>query len=126
MLAGKTLFPTDVGRSSHVAIMTVIFGDFPLDLIKRGKYSDEFFRDGNFYSSIILPWADAGDISTGKFIVDIQERSPLPDKLKRMFSDVMDNAEIDQVNSFLGAMLKLQPHERDGPAKLADHRWLLD
>jgi hypothetical protein len=41
-----------------------------------------------------------------------------------MFSEVMDNAEIDQVNSFLGAMLKRQPHERDDPAKLADHSWL--
>lgn len=65
-------------------------------------------------------------ISTGKFIVDIQERSPLAEKLKWMFSEVMDNGEIDQVNSFLGAMLKLQPHERDCPAKLADHMWLRD
>jgi hypothetical protein len=24
----------------------------------------------------------------------------------------------------LGAMLQLQPHKRDSPAKLADHRWL--
>ena len=50
-----------------------------------------------------------GVVSTGKFIVDIQERSPLPDQLKRMFLNVMDEAEIDQLKSFLGAMLKLQP-----------------
>lgn len=55
MLAGKTLFPTDVGRSSHVAIMTVIFGDFPLNLIQRGKYSDEFFREGKFFASMFSP-----------------------------------------------------------------------
>jgi hypothetical protein len=34
----------------------------------------------------------------------------MSDKLKWMFSEVMDDTEIDQVNPFLGAMLKLQAH----------------
>ncbi|OBZ75411.1 Serine/threonine-protein kinase SRPK [Grifola frondosa] len=105
MLVGRTLFPLDIGRPSHVAIMIVVFGDFPLDLIKRGKYSDEFFKDG-------------------KFIVDIQERSPLPDKMKWIYQAALDDTEIDQMNSFLGAMLKLEPRERASPAELAEHKWL--
>ena len=60
MLTGKTLFLTDVGRASHVAIMTVIFGDFPLDLIKQGKYSDECFRDGKLVRSKFSLLADSG------------------------------------------------------------------
>jgi hypothetical protein len=31
--------------------MIVIFGDFPVDLIEGGKYSDEFFEDGKMNAS---------------------------------------------------------------------------
>jgi hypothetical protein len=54
MLAGTSLFPTDIARSSHVAIMTVVFGDFPQDMIKRGKYSGDFFKNGNVFLSVLL------------------------------------------------------------------------
>ena len=53
MLAGQSFFPIDMERSSHVAIMIVVFGEFPLDLIKRAKYSGEFFEDGNFLGASV-------------------------------------------------------------------------
>lgn len=46
MLSGKPLFPPDLPRLDHVALMTVIFGDFPPDMINRGRYSPNFFKDG--------------------------------------------------------------------------------
>lgn len=60
MLAGKSLFPTDIGRPSHVAIIIVTFGDFPVDLIKGAKYSEEFFKDGkrnaNYFCPELILW----------------------------------------------------------------------
>jgi hypothetical protein len=46
MLAGKPLFPPNLERELHIALMIVSFGDFPADLIRRGKYSSEFFTKG--------------------------------------------------------------------------------
>ena len=55
MLAGISLFPTDIARSSHVAIMTVVFGDFPQDMIKRGKYSGDLKKNGNAFFDLFRP-----------------------------------------------------------------------
>lgn len=37
MLTGEPPFPPNLERESHIALMIMSFGDFPADLIRRGK-----------------------------------------------------------------------------------------
>jgi hypothetical protein len=55
MLAGKPLFPPNLERELHIALMIVSFGDFPADLIRRGKYSSEFFTKGTYHDILDAP-----------------------------------------------------------------------
>jgi serine/threonine protein kinase len=128
MLAGKPLFPPNLERGLHMALMIVSFGDFPADLIRRGRYSSEFFTKGAMtFRTPPLPFKLETDLlvpPTGKFFADVPERLLLADRVNNFFSTVMDEEERRLLNDFLGAMLKLEPSERSSPADLVSHKWL--
>ncbi|KIM77248.1 hypothetical protein PILCRDRAFT_796290, partial [Piloderma croceum F 1598] len=58
MVMGKPLLKRDIQPESVPYLHTILFGDYPLDMIKRGKYSNVFFNsDGEcFWLSFFLEW----------------------------------------------------------------------
>jgi uncharacterized membrane protein len=58
MVMGKSLLKRDIQPESVPYLHTILFGDYPVDMIKRGKYSNVFFNsDGEcFWLSLFLEW----------------------------------------------------------------------
>ena len=44
MVMGKPLLKRDIQPESVPYLHTILFGDYPIDMVKRGKYSDVFFN----------------------------------------------------------------------------------
>lgn len=45
LISGESMFGRDIDDRSVPYLHTIILGDYPLDFIKKGKYSDVFFNN---------------------------------------------------------------------------------
>ena len=56
MVMGKPLLKRDIQPESVPYFHTILFGDYPVDMIKRGKYSNVFFNsDGEYFWLSFFP-----------------------------------------------------------------------
>ncbi|KAL6302252.1 kinase-like protein [Sparassis latifolia] len=102
MIMGKSMIRAGTQQESIPFLHMVLFGDYPQNIVERGKYSHFFFNaDGSSKFDIPrrLPLA-----------MQIQGRGPPQDA--DMFVD------------FLNLMFKLDPAERASCEELLDHPWL--
>lgn len=56
MVMGKPLMRRDIQPESVPFIHMLLFGDYPVNMVKRGKYSSLFFNDdGGYHFTTLVP-----------------------------------------------------------------------
>ncbi|KAJ7650042.1 hypothetical protein FB45DRAFT_886755 [Roridomyces roridus] len=78
------------------------FGPYPLALIKRGKYSDIFFKED------------------GSQLYSNEEKAPLAEILKKYYK----GPDLEGLTQFLEMVFRLDPEERPTLRNLSEHPWL--
>jgi len=103
MVMGKPLLKRDIQPESVPYLHTILFGDYPVDMVKRGKYSDVFF---NSNGTLQVPVPDRISLE-----LDILKRGAPPNR--------------EQFLAFLKLMFVLDPEKRASLDQLLAHEWLL-
>ncbi|KAI0783281.1 kinase-like domain-containing protein [Abortiporus biennis] len=104
--------PELTAEEDHIVQMITMLGDFPLDFIKSGKSSGEFFNlnDGSLLKYKIPPEFMT---SLDAVVLDFAPPGAQDDELKG-------------ITDFLRPMLKVAPQERAIARELLNHSWLRD
>lgn len=112
LLTGDYLFDPVEGHSytkddDHIAQIIELIGKFPSSLLKHGKYSREFFNSKGELRKIskLKPWG----------LKDV-----LIDKYK------YNEANAEEISSFLLPMLAINPEKRADAGGMVNHPWLSD
>lgn len=89
----------------HIAQVIELLGPIPTDLVRSGKYANEFFnRKGDLRHIQKLRYWPLDRVLTDKYL--------------------FPQAEAEALEGFLGGMLKLNPDERKRAGEMAGHQWL--
>ncbi|OCH85614.1 kinase-like protein [Obba rivulosa] len=103
LYAGTPLMRRDIQDESVPFIHTLLFGDYPPDLIKRGKHRDVFFNDD------------------GSLKIELPQRISIDAKIRKRGAP-----DADRFIDFLKLMLTLDPEKRASCEDLLAHEWLND
>jgi serine/threonine-protein kinase SRPK3 len=125
MVMGKPLLKRDIQPQSVPYFHTILFGDYPVNMIKRGKYSNVFFNSNGecfwlLFSSNGIPMTMSSMLSSSTLQVLMPDHISLElDILKR---GAPPNHE--QFIGFLKLMFVLDPENRASLDQLLAHKWL--
>ncbi|PPQ69930.1 hypothetical protein CVT26_013255 [Gymnopilus dilepis] len=99
---GQPLFPKAVLPATVPFLHTMVIGDYPVDFVKRGKRSGDFFNED------------------GRLRVETTGQSNLLDLVR----DHAPSRDTESFADFLQRLLALDPAKRALPEQLLTHAWL--
>jgi hypothetical protein len=106
---------------AHLAEVIAMLGPPPLDFLRRGSRSKEFFDDDGKYIRPSSGPLHCTNLSLGKWKVDI----PLPQGISLESSeDNLEGKGKEQFMAFMRGMLQWRPEDRKTAKQLLDDPWL--
>jgi len=110
--------------------MIEIFGEISPDIIRAGKFSDQWFtKNGGFLDQVerkIAKNSTAPPISlelVGEFRIDT---TYYPIALGTVLERHIEKRDVPQTTAFLETLLKVRPEDRARPEDIIDHPWFSD
>ncbi|KDQ14205.1 hypothetical protein BOTBODRAFT_55634 [Botryobasidium botryosum FD-172 SS1] len=107
LATGHSLLPRDVQEDHVPYLHAVLFDEYPMALLERGRFSHVFYEDN------------------GKLNVPSSTRYYLKDRLRDQLSGSnLDRSSVDELYDFLKLMLEVDPEKRASLEEILAHRWL--
>ncbi|KAJ7650116.1 kinase-like protein [Roridomyces roridus] len=102
LATGTFMVPDDAHEISIPYMHAMLFGPYPLALIKKGKYSDAFFKED------------------GSQLYPQDAQAPMADTIRQFYK----GPDLEGLTQFLETVFRLDPEERPTLRNLSQHPWL--
>jgi serine/threonine-protein kinase SRPK3 len=127
MVMGKPLMKRDIQSESVPYLHTILFGDYPVDMIKKGKYSNVFFNsDGECFLAFFCPRMACHTHDNPSMLPPGTLQVPMPNRISLELDILKRGAppNREQFIAFLKLMFALDPEKRASLDQLLAHEWL--